>query len=49
MMQTYRVLVRVGAVHVWAQTTAQNPNAARLLFDAQYGSGNVIGVPTEVV
>jgi hypothetical protein len=44
-MNTYRVLVRVGSVHVWAQTMAQNPNAARLLFDAQYGRGNVIGIP----
>jgi hypothetical protein len=43
-MQTYRVLVRVGAVYVWAQTMAQNATAARLLFDAQYGCGNVIGV-----
>jgi hypothetical protein len=47
-MNTYRVLVRVGRVHVWAQTMAQNPNAARLLFDAQYGHGNIVGVPIQV-
>lgn len=48
-MRTYRVLVRVGGIHVWAQTSAQNPNAARLLLEAQYGRGNVIGVPTQAV
>lgn len=53
-LKTYRVLVRFGSLHVWALrpqalVMAQNPNAAKLLFDAQYGRGNAIGVSTQVV
>ena len=53
-MNTYKVTVRVPSVTssnttvVWTQITAQNPIAAKSLLEAQYGSGNVIGVPTLV-
>lgn len=53
-MNTYRCSVRVaksggiGTMIVWAQVTAQNPNDAKSLLEAQYGRGNVIGVPTQV-
>jgi hypothetical protein len=30
---------------VWAHVTAQNPIAAKSQLEAQYGRGNVIGVP----
>ncbi len=54
-MKIYRCCVRVtkaggiGTMIVLAQVTAQNSNAARLLFDAQYGRCNVVGIPTQVV
>jgi hypothetical protein len=53
-MNTYRCSVRVnksggiGTMVVWAQVTAQNPTDAKSLLEAQYGRGNVIGVPTLV-
>jgi hypothetical protein len=53
-MNTYRCCVRVakaggiGTMVVWAQVTAQNSYAARLLLDAQFGRDNVVGVPTQV-
>jgi hypothetical protein len=53
-MNTYRCTVRVaksggiGTMIVWAQVQAQNTIAAKYLLDAQYGRGNVIGVPTVV-
>lgn len=34
---------------VWAQVKAQNTIAAKSLLDAQYGRGNVIGVPTSLL
>jgi hypothetical protein len=30
---------------VWAYVNAQNPIAAKSLLEAQYGRGNVIGIP----
>lgn len=53
-MNTYRCSVRIakaggaGSMTVWAQVQAQNPNAAKLLLEAQYGCGSVIGVPQVV-
>jgi hypothetical protein len=50
-VNTYKANVRVakaggiGTMIVMAQVTAQNPFAAKLLLEAQYGRGNVIGVP----
>lgn len=50
-MNTYRCTVRfaksggIGTMVVWAQVTAQNPNDAKSLLEAQYGRGNVIGLP----
>ena len=50
-MNTYRCTVRVakssaiGSMVVWAQVQAQNTIMAKYLLDAQYGRGNVIGVP----
>jgi hypothetical protein len=50
-MNTYRCSVRVakyggiGTMVVWAQVSAQNPIAAKSQLEAQYGRGNVIGVP----
>jgi hypothetical protein len=49
-MNTYKANVRVakvggvGTMIVMAHVTAQNPLAARLLLEAQYGHGNLIGV-----
>lgn len=51
-MNTYRANVRVaksggiGTMMVWAHVKAQNTIAAKSLLEAQYGRGNVIGVPT---
>jgi hypothetical protein len=51
-MNTYKANVRVakaggiGTMIVMAHVTAQNPLAAKLLLEAQYGRGNLIGVPT---
>ena len=47
-MKTYRVLVLAGGVHVWAQLIAQNSDAARRLFEAQYGRSNVVSTPVVV-
>jgi hypothetical protein len=53
-MKNYKATVRVGnglgtgTMIVWAQVCAANPNIARQMLEAQYGRGNVIGVPTEV-
>jgi hypothetical protein len=53
-MNTYRANVRVaqsggiGTMVVWAHVTAQNTVAAKSLLEAQYGRGNVIGVPVLV-
>lgn len=50
-MNTYRYCVCVarsggiGAMVVWAQVAAQNPINAKSQLEAQYGRGNVIGVP----
>ena len=33
---------------VWTHIKAENPNAARQLLEAQYGRGNVLGVPVQV-
>lgn len=50
-MQTYRCQVRVaksggiGSMIVWAQVQAQSPNDAKLLLEAQYGRGAIIGIP----
>jgi len=51
-MNTYKCTVRVksasgsGTMVVWAQIQAINPIAARQLLEAQYGRGNVIGIPS---
>ena len=37
-----------GTMVVWAQVAAQNPNDAKSLLEAQYGRGNVIGIPLPV-
>lgn len=53
-MNTYKCSVRVaksggiGSMIVWAQVQAQNPINAKSQLEAQYGRGNVIGVPTQV-
>jgi hypothetical protein len=50
-MNTYRANVRVaksggiGTMIVCAHVQAQNTIAAKSLLEAQYGRGNVIGVP----
>lgn len=50
-MNTYKANVRVtksggiGTMIVLAHVTAQNTIAAKSLLEAQYGRGNVIGVP----
>ncbi len=50
-MNTYRASVRVksasgtGTMVVWAHIQASNPIAARQQLEAQYGRGNVIGLP----
>jgi hypothetical protein len=49
-MKTYKANVRVaksggiGTMIVMAHVAAQNPLAAKLLLEAQYGRGNLIGV-----
>jgi hypothetical protein len=53
-MNTYKCCVQVAGPNsksmlvVWTRVNADNSNAARLLLEAQYGRGNVIGVPTVV-
>ena len=53
-MNTYKANVRVakaggiGTMMVWSQEKAQNTIAAKSLLEAQYGRGNVIGVPVLV-
>lgn len=32
----------------WAQIDAENYNRAKIMMEAQYGRGNVIGTPMEV-
>ena len=50
-MRTYKALVNVLGpsgkltMSVWAQVSARNPFQARQLMEAQYGRGNVIGLP----
>jgi len=50
-MNTYRANVRVaksggiGMMVVWVHVQAQNTIAAKSLLEAQYGRGNVLGVP----
>jgi len=50
-MNTYRCTVRVakaggtGTMVVWVEVAAQSPNNAKSQLEAQYGGGNVIGVP----
>jgi hypothetical protein len=50
-MNMYKATVRVrsasggGTMVVWAQICARNPIEARQLLEAQYGRGNVIGIP----
>jgi hypothetical protein len=50
-MKNYRANVRVkrsggvGTMVVCATVSAQNSIAAKLLLEAQYGHGNVIGIP----
>lgn len=50
-MNTYKANVRVaksggmGTMIVLAQVTALNTIAAKSLLEAQYGRGNVIGIP----
>lgn len=50
-MKTYRANVRVkksggiGTMMVWAHVNAQSTITAKCLLEAQYGRGNVIGVP----
>jgi hypothetical protein len=52
-VNTYKANVRVakaggiGTMIVLAQVTAQNPFSAKLLLEAQYGRGNVIGVAVQ--
>ena len=51
-MNTYKCTVRVrnasgsGTMVVWARIQASNPIAARQQLEAQYGRGNVIGIPS---
>ena len=53
-MRTYKATVRVtktggiGYMYVWAQVTAQSPIAAKLMLEAQYGRGNVLGTAVQV-
>ena len=53
-MNTYKANVRVakaggiGTMMVWAHIDAANTIAAKSLLEAQYGRGNVIGVPVLV-
>jgi hypothetical protein len=53
-MNTYRANVRVarsggiGTMMVWVHVNAQNTIAAKCLLEAQYGRGNVLGVPVLV-
>lgn len=53
-MNTYKCTVRVaksggiGSMVVWTQVAAQNPYNAKSQLEAQYGRGNVIGIPTLV-
>lgn len=53
-MNTYRAAVRVrglsgsGQRVVWAQISARNTLDAKQMLEAQYGRGNVIGVPVLV-
>lgn len=53
-VNTYKCCVRVaksggiGTMVVWTQVCAQNPNSAKSQLEAQYGRGNVIGIPTLV-
>lgn len=53
-MNTYRCTVRVaksggtGTMVVWVEVSAQNPNNAKSQLEAQYGRGNVIGIPQQV-
>ena len=53
-MNTYQVRVQVpspsghGKMVVWAHISAANTIAAKSLLVAQYGRGNVIGVPVLV-
>lgn len=50
-MNTYRAQVRaaksggIGTMLFWAHVQAQNTIAAKSLLEAQYGRGNVVGVP----
>ena len=50
-MNTYKCSVRVaksggiGTMVVWAQVQAQNTITAKYLLEAQYGRGNVVGIP----
>ena len=50
-MDRYKATVRVqapsgqGKVTTWAEVRASNPNMARQLLEAQFGRGNVVGVP----
>jgi hypothetical protein len=50
-MKTYKALVKVrstsgaGTTTVGAQVVASNPIQAKQLLEAQYGRGNVLGVP----
>lgn len=53
-MRTYQANVRVaraggaGTMIALAQIQASNPNDAKLLLEAQYGCGNVIGIPRQL-
>ena len=50
-MGIYKCLVRVKGpsgklmMAVWVRLHADNPFAAKRLFELQYGAGNVVGVP----
>lgn len=50
-MNTYACSVRVaksggiGTMIVWTQVAARNPINAKSQLEAQYGRGNVIGIP----
>lgn len=52
LMNCYKATVRVpnpsrsGTMIVWTQIRAANPNDAKQLLEAQYGRGNMVGVPT---
>lgn len=51
-MNNYKCTVRVpspfghGTMVVWARVCADNPIAARMMLAAQYGAGNLVGLPT---